>query len=766
MEKNASINKIAFLGDYYPRKCGIATFTKDLRTAIARAYPEKQCIVVPVNDIEEGYDYPEEVRFEIAEPDLSSYLRAADFLNISDIDILCVEHEFGIYGGHAGSHLLALMHEVHMPIVTTLHTILQEPNADQHRVMNELIRLSTRLITMSEKGQSILMQTYQVPASKIDIISHGIPDIPFADSNYFKEEFGVIGKKVLLTFGLLSPNKGIEYVLHALPKIIEIFPEVVFIVVGQTHPNLIRNEGESYRMQLKKIAQDLGIQKHVVFFNRFVELDELMRFIGAADIYITPYLNEAQINSGTLAYAYGTGNAVVSTPYWHATELLTEGRGKLVPFRDSESISTAINELLSNDDIRYQMRKNAYDAGRDMVWSAVAKKYMECFHQAGIDYNLVGHKASPIRTLEEQLGALPDLRLDHLFRLSDATGILQHAHFTVPNFAFGYCTDDNARALLLTLMLTESGNESSNILALSSTYLAFLNYALDPETKRFRNFMSYDRKWITKVDSEDSHAHALWALGYCIGHCNQKGMRMLAADLFEQALPIVADFSSPRAWAITLLGVDEYLNKLEGDRYVNQISEILVQRLLNCYKKTAKPDWLWFENELTYVNARLSHALIRHGIIMKNNEVLEIGLASLQWLVDIQTSKKGVFRPVGNNGFYCYSGECAKFDQQPIEAQATVSACIAAYKATEKYFWITEAQRAFEWFLGRNDVGIIVYDSSTGGCHDGLHTNRINQNEGCESTLAFLLALTEMQSIQSSLTNDADWGVHSCCTKN
>src|ERR1044072_8841116 len=419
MERSTHIRKVVFLGDYLPRKCGIATFTTDLRCAVAAAFPAIQCPVVPVNDLEEGYDYPPEVRFEIAEQDLPSYLRAADFLNISDVDVLCVEHEFGIFGGPAGSHVLALLRELRVPIVTTLHTVLREPNAEQRRVMRELTRLSTRLVVMSERGRSFLREIYHTPDAKIDVIPHGIPDMPFADPNYFKDEFAVAGKQVLLTFGLLSPNKGIEYALRALPAVIRQFPDVVYIVLGQTHPNLLRDEGEAYRLSLERLAKDLGVQKHVVFFNRFVELDELMRFIGAADIYLTPYLTEAQITSGTLAYAFGAGNAVVSTPYWHAAELLTQERGKLVPFRDAGAIARAVIDLLRDDTLRHSMRKNAYKLGREMIWSRVAQSYVKSFEQARHAHSFAGTNSSPIKTLDEQPDRLPELKLDHLYRMSD-----------------------------------------------------------------------------------------------------------------------------------------------------------------------------------------------------------------------------------------------------------------------------------------------------------------------------------------------------------
>ena len=749
----ADIRKIAFLGDYLPRKCGIATFTTDLRCAIATEFPMTQCLVVPVNDLVDGYNYPAEVRFEIGEQDLPSYLRAADFLNITDVDVVCVEHEFGIFGGPAGSHVLALLRELQMPIVITLHTILREPNSEQRRVMRDLIRLSTRLVVMSERGSEFLRDVYQAPMSKVDLIPHGIPDMPFADPNYFKDEFGVAGKQVLLTFGLLSPNKGIEFALRALPDIIREFPNVVYVVLGQTHPNLLRHEGEAYRLSLERLATDLGVQKHVVFFNRFVELEELMRFIGATDIYLTPYLTEAQITSGTLAYAFGAGNAVVSTPYWHAAELLTAERGKLVAFRDAKAIAVAVVELLRDEPLRHSMRKNAYKLGREMVWSRVAQLYGKSFEQARQDHSFVGRKTSPIKTLDEQPGQLPELKLDHLFRMSDSTGIFQHASFTVPNFSEGYCTDDNARALVLALMLQKLGHGSPQLGAHAATYAAFLNHAFDRKLGRFRNFMSFERHWLEEVGSEDCQGHALWALGLCVSQAGQDSFQMLAAQLFEQALPVAAEFTSPRAWAFTLIGIDEYLRRFGGDRRTNQIRDSLTAKMMQRFADAATDDWQWFEDTVSYTNAKLPHALILSGRCLNNATMLELGLKTLRWLVKIQTSEAGSFRPVGSNGFFPRGKERARFDQQPIEAQATVSACVEAYRATGDMSWVVEARRAFEWFLGRNDLGMALYDAGTGGCRDGLHVDRLSQNQGAESTLAFLLALAEKRALQNTLAS-------------
>jgi glycosyltransferase involved in cell wall biosynthesis len=745
--------KVAFLGDYLPRKCGIATFTTDLRCAVAAEFPAMQCLVVPVNDLADGYEYPEEVRFEIAEQDLPSYLRAADFLNITAVDVVCLQHEFGIFGGPAGSHVLALLRELRMPIVTTLHTVLREPNAEQRRAMRELIRLSTRLVVMAERGAEFLREVYQAPAAKIDLIPHGIPNMPFSDPNYFKDEFEVAGKQVMLTFGLLSPNKGIQVALRALPEIIREFPNLVYIVLGQTHPNLLRAEGEDYRLSLQRLAKDLGVEKHVVFFNRFVEQEELMRFIGAVDIYLTPYLTEAQITSGTLAYAFGAGNAVVSTPYWHAAELLAGERGKLVPFNDAKAITAAVVDLLRDEPLRHSMRKNAYKLGRDMVWSQVAQLYAKSFEQARQDHSFVGRKSSPIKTLDEQPGQLPEMKLDHLFRMSDSTGIFQHASFTVPNFAEGYCTDDNARALVLALLVQRLGDGSPELGAHAATYAAFLNHAFDRQRGRFRNFMSFDRHWLEEVGSEDCQGHALWALGLCVAQSGQDSFQMLAAQLFELALPVAALFTSPRAWAFTLIGIDEYLRRLSGDRRVNQIRESLTARLMQSYADTAGDDWHWFEEVISYANAKLPHALILSGRCMNDAPMLETGLKALRWLIKEQTSPAGAFRPIGSNGFYRRGQERAQFDQQPIEAQATVSACIEAYRATSDPFWVAETRRAFEWFLGRNDLGLALYDPGSGGCRDGLHVDRLSQNQGAESTLAFLLALAEERALQNALTS-------------
>jgi glycosyltransferase involved in cell wall biosynthesis len=748
----SEIHRIAFLGDYLPRKCGIATFTADLLTAVAAEYPQTECFAVPVNDREGGYEYTDVVRFEVEEQDLLSYQRAADFLNISSVDIVSLQHEFGIFGGPAGSHLLALLRELRMPVVTTLHTVLREPNADQHRVMQELIARSTRLVVMAEKGRQMLLEVYKAPPGKIDVIPHGIPNIPFVDPNFYKDQFGVEGRKVLLTFGLLSPNKGIEHMLNALPRILAEFPDVVYIVLGATHPNELREQGETYRLGLKRLAKKNRVQQNLIFYDRFVELNELKEFIGAADIYITPYLNEAQITSGTLAYTFGAGKAVISTPYWHATELLAEGRGVLVPFADPEAMAREVIGLLRDEPRRHALRKNAYKLGREMVWSNVATLYMSSFDLARLEGAVLSRKSFATKTLDQAPRDLPELRLDHLSRMTDSTGLFQHAMFTVPNFSEGYCTDDNARGFILTVLLEELEEEPERTRALATTYAAFLNFALDIKSKRFHNHLSFDRRWLDEQGSEDCHGRALWALGLGAGRSPHRSFQVMAGQLFAQALPAVMDFTSPRAWAFALIGIHEYLRRLSGDRAVTQIREGLAQRLMELFDRSAQTEWPWFEAELTYDNAKLAHGLILSGQDMGQAAMVERGLKSLRWLAEVQTSENGHFSPIGSNGFYRRNGPRARFDQQPIEAQAMVSACLEAYRVSADASWYEQAQRAFDWFLGWNDLGLELYAAKTGGCRDALHVDRVNDNQGAESTLAFLLALAEMRLTQSAAT--------------
>ncbi len=746
----SSPQRIGFIGNYLPRQCGIATFTTDLCEAIATEFPETTCIALPVNDTEKGYVYPQRVRFELSEADIDSYRRAADFLNINNVDLVCLQHEYGIYGGAAGSHIVALLRELRMPVVTTLHTILKDPSPLQKRVLREVIALSDRVVTMSDRGREFLETIYGVSPGKIDLIPHGIPDVPFMDPSFHKDLFGVEGKTVLLSFGLLSTNKGIENVIAALPSIVAQHPNVVYLIVGATHPHVLRTEGEKYRLSLQWLARDKGVESNVIFYNRFVSLEELIDFISVADIYITPYLTAAQITSGTLAYTLGAGKAIISTPYWYAEEMLADERGALVPFGDSEAMAQKVNDLLNNESERHAMRKRAYLFGRVMVWKNVAQLYMESFQRARTERRSFVPSGFVVKPLDQSPTELPPLRLDHLRRLTDDTGIIQHAVFSFPNYAEGYTIDDNARALIVATLLELLGTEQSTEMA--TRYLAFVMYGFNPETKRFRNFMNYQRHWLEESGSDDSHGRTLWALGTVLGRSNKYSLQQMAGALFEQALPAILETTSPRAWAFAIIGIHEYLRRYSGDRMVNQIRNTLGDQLLDLYQRSKSEGWLWYEEKLTYCNAILPQAMLMCGQWTSNDAMKQAGLESLQWLTAIQhaDSADQHFVPIGSNGFYPRDGERARFDQQPVEAQAMISACLEAYRSTGSAHWLKEARRAFEWFLGRNDLGLSLYDPATGGCRDGLHSDRPNENQGAESTLAFLQGWLELRLAENS----------------
>ncbi|MEW6270072.1 MAG: glycosyltransferase family 4 protein [Thermodesulfobacteriota bacterium] len=741
----SSLRAVAVIGNHLPRQCGIATFTSDLTEGIARSFPEIDCLVVAMNDPGRRYAYPSRVRFEIAENDLSSYRRAADFLNVNAIDVVCVQHEYGIFGGKAGSHLLALLRELRMPIVSTMHTVLAEPNSFQREVTEQLAELSERVVVMSRQGARRLSETYAVADRKIDWIPHGIPSVPFDSGN--KNLLGVEGKSVMLTFGLLSPDKGIEYAIEALPEIVSRHPETVYIVLGATHPHVKERHGESYRLMLQGQAERLGVAGKMIFHDRFVSQSELSAFLAAADVYVTPYLNPEQITSGTLAYAVGSGKAVVSTPYSYARELLADGRGILVPWRDSQAIARATVALLDDEAGRLVLRRLAAAYGKDMLWPAVAQSYHRTFERARTEHAARRRTSFEARTLTARPVELPELNLEHLRLLTDETGVLQHAAFDVPSYEDGYCLDDNARALLATALIDETGAEDvRSVRALASRYLAFVRHAYNSECGRFRNFMSYARCWAEEVGSEDSHGRAVWALGTVVGRGADPGRQTLASELFHAALPAVSSFTSPRAWASSLLGIDEYLHAFQGDTTVQLVRTRLAERLLGLFRAASGPDWPWFEDRVTYDNARLAQALLVSGSRMENEEMKLAGLEALEWLVAIQRTEAGEFAPIGSNGFYLRAGRKAAFDQQPIEACAMVAACVAAERTSGDAVWTEHARRAFRWFLGQNHLQTPLYDASTGGCRDGLHADRVNRNQGAESTLSFILALLEMRS--------------------
>jgi glycosyltransferase involved in cell wall biosynthesis len=747
------LQRVAFVGNCLPRHCGIATFTHDLHRAVSKARPDLETCVVAMTDTGRTYDYPAAMRFEIHEETIGEYVKAAEFLNSARFDVVSLQHEYGIFGGEAGGNIVELLSRLEMPVVTTLHTVLAKPTAKQHDVMDRIIDTSAKVVVMSEKGREFLRSVHDVPARKIEVIPHGIPDFPFLETHHAKVKFDLAGKMIILTFGLLSPNKGIETMLDAMPGIIKSCPNALYVVLGATHPNLVRQQGEAYRDSLTVRAKDLGIEDHVVFFNQFVDQATLLDFISMCDVYTTPYLNEAQMTSGTLAFSFGLGKAVVSTPYWHAKELLSDGCGILVPFGDAKALSAEIAGLLTNDVRRHSMGKRAYAASRPMTWVQTGKRYLSVFETES-------EKARPEISLPADVifsrrngHLIPEIRFGHFLSLCDSTGLLQHAVQSVPDRSHGYCADDNARALLFSSLLANFG-EVQLSQTMTARFAAFIQHAWNPDTRRFRNFMSYDRRWLEKQGSEDSHGRTLWALAECARKDIDQSRRRWAGALFKTALPIVEEFSSPRAWAFSLLGLDAYCTLVGGNVLANRLRGLLGDRLMSLLATTETKEWTWFEDLLAYDNARLPQALIQTGLTTGTPRYIEAGLRSLRWLNSLQTTSSGQFRPVGTKSFGRLSQKPEAFDQQPVEAAATISACLAAWRAQDSGEWPTNALRAFEWFLGENDLQTAVADPETGSCSDGLHPDRSNENKGAESMLSYLLGLVEIRQFKRMTAMD------------
>jgi hypothetical protein len=632
-----------------------------------------------------------------------------------------------------------------MPIVTTLHTVLRDPNDEQRRVLEELARLSDRLVVMSRQAVEFLTDIHKIPLSKIAMIHHGVPDVSFVDPSYFKDLFGVEGHRVILTFGLLSPSKGIEYMIDALPAVVRQHPDVVYMVLGATHPHVLRAQGEEYRIMLQRRARERGVRENVIFQNRFVTLPELTEFLGAADLYVTPYLSETQIVSGTLAYALGAGKAVISTPYWYATELLAEGRGTIVPFRDAEALGTAVIDSLDHDAERHAIRKRAYLYGRSMIWKEVARQYLEVFEDVH-KKRQSQRRALPSGPVDHQeRDEVPELDLRHLRRLTDDTGLLQHAAYSVPMRSHGYCADDVARGLIVAVRGRDWIKEEPESLgALVTTYLSFLEDAFAAERRRFRNFMSYERRWLEEVPSEDAHGRALWGLGIAAATLSEPGQSALSARLFKGGLATVLAFDGLRAQAFTLLGLDAYLRRFGGDSEARRIREQLAEQLFDAFARTTD-DWPWPEELVTYASGKLPHALLVAGHTLGHPEMVARGLLVLDFLMDRQRATEGHFSPIGQAGWLGRDGQRARYDQQPIEAHAMVEAWLAAWEVTGEERCYHEARLCFDWFLGRNDLQVPLFDSGTGGCSDALTSAGRNQNEGAESTVAWLLSVIAMQ---------------------
>jgi glycosyltransferase involved in cell wall biosynthesis len=729
-------NRIALIGGFTPRRCGIATFTADIHASLKIAAPELVIDIYAMTTASDTVGFDSVVCATITEDDPTSYASAARRIDESCADAVWLQHEFGLFGGPAGDMVLELVDRIAAPLIVTMHTVLADPDPDQMRVMKHLVAHASKLIVMSERSCELLATVYGADKDQIVLIPHGVPDRPFGRSAQFKTKFGFDGRDVLMTFGLLSPGKGIEAVILALPAIIEDRPNVMYCIVGATHPNLIAREGEAYRESLLALATWLGVESHIHWIDTFLETEELLDLIEAADIYVTPYPGADQSTSGTLSYAVALGKAVVSTPYVHAAELLADDHGVLVPFNDSAAIADEINALLDNPHRLLALQKRAYGRSRAMIWPEFAARSL-----AVIDATRMTPIAAP---------AFRPIGIQGLLRICDDTGILQHSIHSVPHRAHGYCVDDNARALML---MNRLGDEVEPHRArLTTTFAAFVQGAWNDECRQFRNFMGFGRNWLEEVGSEDSIGRSLWALGATVQEGRTPEIRRWAKGLFERAAPSATQFDSPRATAFAMLGADYLLAADDSQEIALHILQHGSKRLLTLYSKVSTPNWQWFETILAYDNCRLPEAMIRAGKRLGRSDVTNCGIATLRWINSAQIAPAGHFRPIGSDSFGKVHKMPRPFDQQPVEIWATIDAASAAYDVTGDAIWFTHAQRAYDWFSGANDRGIAVANQHTGTCRDGINPRGLNLNEGAESVLAYQLATCAMRAFLMKLS--------------
>jgi glycosyltransferase involved in cell wall biosynthesis len=751
MLRNPS-RKVAFISSYLPRRCGIATFTSDLiKNTKAAAGRSFEPLVVAMQS-DDNLLYADPVKFEVRRNVKNDYVSAADYLNFSHVDIVSCQHEFGLFGGDGGSYLNLMLRRLNAPVVTTFHTVLDEPAEHYYKGTRSVCELSHKVIVMNQRGVGMLRDIYGIDEKKIELIPHGIPDLPFVDSNYYKHKFQMEGRRTILTFGLLSKGKGIEMMLKALHEIIKLDPKVLYIILGATHPDVLKREGEAYRFSLKQIVKDLGLSANVIFHNRFVDTEELYNFLCAADIYVTPYVNREQLTSGTLAFAVGTGKAVVSTPYWAAEELLADGRGKLVDFKNHHQLANAIIELIRDESLFYSLRRKAYDYGRNMAWPVVGKRYWKMFSTRRLTAR-VSPNALPPREESASILEIPEPPLDHLIRLADDTGLFQHARFTLPDRDHGYCTDDNARAVVA-MTKHYSQYADPQALRLLDTCLSFICYAQN-KNGTVHNFMTYDRRWAKDEPAHEALGRTLWALGAVMGKPPLPRYLPVMKDCFDRSVAHVPSLSI-RGKAYAIFGMAHYLEQFPGASDTKRTVVAAADNLVEHFNRSCSPDWEWFEDILTYDNAVLCHALYIAAMITSDTKYLDVARRSSAFLLD-NTYNGTHFSFIGCDGWYKKGSNRAKFDQQPIEVASTVMMLRAAHDATGDTEFLRLQRKAFDWFLGENDLREPVYDFRTKGCADGLHRNGVSLNQGAESMVSFLLALlTIVESYTAGITSSTN----------
>jgi len=690
---------------------------------------ENEGFIIAMNNSDEKYSYPKEVKLTIQQENRNEYLSAAKYINNSGADVCILQHEFGIFGGRSGIYILSMLHRLKIHLVVTLHTISNTPSYTEKAILKEICKMAKLVVVMNLKAIDFLIDIYDVPRVKISFIEHGVPNYHF-DQKKIKKVLQLEEKKIILTFGFLSRNKGIEVAIKALPKLVKKHPNVIYLVLGKIHPSVLRSSGDEYLLYLRQLVKNLNLEDHVIIPNEYVPQEDLFKYLYASDIYITPYNNEAQITSGTLSYAVGAGSAVISTPYWHATELLANGVGRLFDFQNSNQLTDILVELLDCPETLNALRKKAYEYGRNITWPEIGAKYNRNI------FNILQDKIEK-KGKSFDILTIPPFSLKHIKRLTDDTGIMQHAKFSIPDLKHGYCLDDNARALLMAVLAFKEKN-NYKALELCPIYLRYILY-MQNDNGTFRNFLSFDRSFLDEEGSEDSFGRTIWALGYLLANAPNSSYYESGQSIFLKAIPVFEKLKSIRGIANTIVGISYYLHRNHSDDSMVELLRRLSIKLVNSYEVNSSDNWRWFEPLLTYDNAMLPLALLHATEILNDDKIRGIAFSSMDFLIG-KTFTDGYLSIIGNNGWYKKDEKRASFAQQPLDALAMILLFKQAFQITKNIEYLNKLFTSYMWFLGENDLRISLYDSETNGCCDGLESSGVNRNQGAESTLAYVIS--------------------------
>ncbi|MCB0804891.1 MAG: glycosyltransferase [Bacteroidales bacterium] len=737
--------KIAYITTYNPRECGIATFCESIIRDVPELHKgmEHDHMVIAMNDQGEHYQYPDSVKYTIREEVLDDYLKAAGFIN-ENADIVILQHEFNIFGGEDGVYILPLMNKLTVPSIAVFHTVYKKPSVSQKLILQELSKMVQKVVVISQTASDFCRSVYEIPLAKLQVIRHGVPEIKLG-TDEAKNKIGLPEKKIIMTFGLLTRNKGLETVIRAMPEIVKKHPDVVYLCLGKTHPTVKKVSGEEYREFLESLVKELHVEDTVIFKNKFLSDEDLEVYLAAADFLITPYQHEEQISSGPLTFAMGSETAILSTPFWYAEEMLKDDRGLLFGFKDHEKLAVEVNMLLDDSNKLKKYKSNSHKFGKAITWKNIATEYLELAEQI-----VQGGAAQNDAEIVRKSYHIPDIDITHLRRLTTDTGIISHARFGFPDYASGYSLADNAMAMFAVAICQDEIKAETNDLL--TVYLSFIRFMQNKDGS-FRNHLGYDHSFGHDQSSQLAMGKTICSLGYLIANSPAYIYLEAAKDIFEQSIGIFDKFDDPRAISAAITGIYHFLSIHRTDQHVLELISDLTSKLIEKYEEFSEGEWKWFEPELNGEYGLIPQALLCASEITGRIDAREIAIGSVKFLTGL-TLSEGHLSLIGTDERYSKNGKRAYFAQLPIDAMHMVLMYKKAYEVSGNRIFYENMLTSFNWFLGENDLRFSVYDPESKGCCDGLEEKGINRNQGAQSTAAFLIARCATQQVKKHFENE------------